>query len=120
MRVPIKTDDRRKFHVLMSIFSFAAPFNRLSKREREVLAELYYYYNKLTGIDAKKKNKLIFDYDTRREIAKHLKVKTDQIYNITALLRRKGVIVDGVLVPKYIIKDINEITFTFEDADTQG
>jgi len=57
MRLKLNIDDRKKFHILVAIFSFTYPYNSLSKREREVLAELNYYYSKLAGIDEKKKNK---------------------------------------------------------------
>jgi len=114
MQVTLKIDDRKKFHILVSIFSFISPFNSLSKREREVLAELNYYYSKLPGIDERKRNRLIFDYDTRREISEHLGVKTEQIYNIVSLLKKKGIIEKNQLVPKYIIKNVEKLTFIFD------
>jgi DNA-binding MarR family transcriptional regulator len=113
MKVGLNVDDRKKFHILLTIFSFVPPFNGLSKREKQVLAELYYYYNKLDGIEENKRQKLIFDYDTRREIAEHIDVKTDQIYNVMSLLRKKGLIEKSKLVQKYIIKDVDELTFEF-------
>ena len=119
MRVKLNIDDRKKFHILVSIFSFIQPFKSLSKREREVLAELNYYYSKLDGIEAKKRNKLIFDYDTRREISDHLGVKAEQIYNIVSLLKKKGIISKNQLVPKYIIEDVKELTFIF-DANVES
>lgn len=114
MNIKLKVDDRKKFHILAAIFSFTYPFNSLSKREREVLAELNYYYSRLAGIEEKKKNKLIFDYDTRREISEHLDVKAEQIYNIVSLLKKKGVIENNSLVPKYILQDVKELTFIFD------
>jgi len=116
MNIKLKIDNRMKFHILTSIFSFSYPYNSLSKREREVLAELNYYYSKLSSIEERKRNKLIFDYDTRREISEHLGVKTEQIYNIVSLLKKKGIIEKNRLVPKYIIKDMKDLTFTFDEG----
>jgi len=121
MQVKLPVGDRAKYHVLTEIFSFTAPFKSMSRRERQVYAELNYYYNKLPGIDPKKKNKLIFDYDTRREISDHLGVKPEQIYNIISLLKKKKLIIKNNLVPKYILPDVKTLTFNFvENANTEN
>lgn len=113
MQVNINIGDREKYHILTEIFSFSSPFKNMSRRERQVYAELNYYYNKLPGLDDKKKNKLIFDYDTRREISEHLGVKPEQIYNIIALLKKKKLVTKNSLVARYILPDVDKLTFNF-------
>lgn len=113
MKLRIPSNMGNKFYILLSILKFIPPYNKLSKREREVLAELYYYNSKLEYIEENKRMKLVFDYDTRSEIATKLEISTDSVYNIVASLKRKGLITHRDLVKKYVLKDVDSLIFEF-------
>jgi len=102
-----------KFYILLSILKFIPPYSKLAKREREVLAELYYYNDKLSYIEEDKRMKLVFDYDTRSEIAVKLGVSTDSIYNIVSSLKRKGLVENRNFVKKYVLNDVDNLVFEF-------
>lgn len=117
MRLKIPANLGNKFFILLSILKFIPPYSRLANREREVLAELYYYNNALSYIEEDKRMKLIFDYDTRTEIATKLNISSDSVYNIVSSLKRKGLVEHRNLVSKYIIHDVDSLIFDFKKKD---
>lgn len=113
MRLRIPSNTGNKFFILLSILKFIPPYNRLTKREREVLAELYYHNAALAYIEEEKRMKLVFDYDTRLEIATKLNVSSGSIYNIVASLKRKGLLENRAFVEKYVLHDVDSLIFEF-------
>ena len=112
LKIPIKGSER--FLLMLNMFSSFKPYSSLNNRERQILAELLYADYELRQLDERKRNKLIFDYDTRREIAQKLGISTNSIYNIMSSLKKKGFIGNNSLNNK--IKYTNEIKIKFIDG----
>lgn len=112
LKIPIKGPER--FNLMLMIFSPFKPYNLLNNRERQILSELLYIDYELRQLDERKRNKLIFDYDTRREIAAKLGISTNSIYNIMSALKKKGFIGERTLDRK--MKYTNEIKIKFIDG----
>lgn len=115
MRFKIPCNKGNKFYILLNILKFFPPYNKLTEREAEVFAELLYYNDVLNYIDEKKRMKLVFDYDTRSEIATKLKISTDSIYNIVSSLKRKGFLTGKSFTMKYVLPNVDMLIFEFQD-----
>jgi hypothetical protein len=99
INIPTKHDDR--YYMLLTFLSAIKPFSFLRKRELQVYAELIKYWHEYKDLTPKQRNKLIFDYDTRLQIAEKYKTSVDNIYNITSALKKKGLITDNAIIEKY-------------------
>jgi hypothetical protein len=99
LNIPTKQDDR--YYMLLTFMSAIRPFSTLRKRELQVYAELLKFWHEYDKLTTKQKNKLIFDYDVRLQIAEKYKTSVDNIYNITSALKKKGLIDDNGMVEKY-------------------
>lgn len=112
LNIPVKGS--KKYLIILNTLSFVQPYSQLNNREKEVLAELLYYNNSLSYItEEKRRNKLVFDYDTRLEIANKMGVKTHVVLNNISSLRKKGLLNENSFVSKYVIKDLTSLTFLF-------
>lgn len=111
LKIPIKGSER--FLLMLNMFSSLKPFNKLNNREKQVYSELLYVDYELKNLDEGKRNKLIFDYDTRREIGQKLGISTSSVYNIMSTLKKKGFIGSRTLDRK--IKYTNELKIKFID-----
>ena len=113
LKIPVKGADR--FNLMLNLFSTFKPYNLLNNRERQVLSELLYVDYELKQLDEHRRNKLIFDYDTRREIAAKLSISTSSIYNIMSSLKKKGFIGENTLeLKKFEYTDEIKIKFINE------
>jgi len=117
MKIRIKTHEDNYFHKLILIVSNIPPFNKLRPKELELYAHLLKVNHKYRNIPFKERNKLIFNYDTKIEIATLMGIKLSGVYNILSNLRTLKVIEDESLVPKYILTQSNEANFIFEEED---
>lgn len=79
------------------------PLLKLRAKELDVLSELLYYNNKLKNIDEKNRWKLIFDYDTKKDIADTLKISVESLGNNLSYLRKKGIIIDNRVVSNLLV-----------------
>ena len=112
LKIPVKGADR--FYTMLMLFAPFKPFNTLNNRERQVLSELLYIDHELKQLEEEKRNRLIFDYDTRREISHKLGISTNSVYNIMSALKRKGFIGKGTIVRN--LEYVNEINIQFVDG----
>jgi hypothetical protein len=112
LRIPIKGSER--YLLMLKLFSPLKPFNLLNNREQQVYSELLYINHELRALEEKKRNKLIFDYDTRREMGQKLGISTSSIYNIMSSLKKKGFIGSNTLEKK--LDYANEIKIKFIDG----
>lgn len=99
INIPTKQDD--KYYMLLTFLSAIKPFSTLRKRELQVYAELLKHWHEYEQLTSKQKNKLIFDYDTRLQIAEKYDTSVDNIYNITSALKKKGLLDDSGMIEKY-------------------
>ena len=100
-----------KFDLIMKILSFIPPFNKLRRREKQVLTGLYYANYKYKDIPENKRKILIFDYDTRQEIAIKYNMSINSVYVCMMNLRKAGVITETSLIKKYVFDGTDEIIF---------
>lgn len=79
-------------------------FHNLTKQEIEVLALLLYYYYKLKKEITNEKIvwQVLFDYETKSDIRKELKIKDPSFQNTLSSMRKKGVIQNNKIVKTYI------------------
>lgn len=112
LKIPAKGAER--FYTMLTLFAPFKPFNALNNRERQVLSELLYIDHELRQLDEKKRDRLIFDYDTRREISHKLGVTTNSVYNIMSSLKKKGFIGKGTM--RRDLKYVDEINIQFVDG----
>lgn len=110
LKIPIKGADR--FVLMLTLFTPFKPYSLLNNRERQVLAELLYIDYELKKLDEGKRDRLIFDYDTRREISQKLDITTNSVYNIMSSLKKKGLITKNSLGRKLKYTDEIKIKFT--------
>ena len=110
LRIPAVSEED-KFDLIMNIVSFIPPFNSLRRRDKQVLTGLYYANHKYSAVPENKRNVIIFDYDTRMEIADKYGMSISTIYVCMMRLRKKGIITADTLVKKYIIHDTDQIIF---------
>jgi hypothetical protein len=99
INIPTKKDD--KYYMLLTFLSSIKPFSSLRKRELQVYAELLKYWHEYSSLPPKQRNKLIFDYDTRLQIAEKFETTVDNVYNITSALKKKGLISDNAMIERY-------------------
>ena len=101
MELNIPTKEEDKYLVVITFLSAIKPFSELRKRELEVYSELIRYWNEYKSLPYDKRNKLIFNYDTRLEIAEKFNTTVDNVYQITTTIRKKGLVNENGVVPKY-------------------
>ncbi|MBD3256569.1 MAG: hypothetical protein GF383_15850 [Candidatus Lokiarchaeota archaeon] len=102
-----------KFFFMLNLFGSLKPYNTLNNREKQVFAELMYYNEQLKDLDERKRNVLIFDYDTRQEIANKYDLSIASVYNIMSSLKKKGFLGKSYLVDRYLFKDEEQIIIQF-------
>jgi len=78
--------------------------HKLTDKEIDLLAILLYKRMELSKDITNEKylNKVLFDADTKKELEKELDVNNLRIQNILSSLRRKNVITDNRINPKFI------------------
>lgn len=113
LKIPVKGPDR--FFIMLNLFSVFKPYRNLNRREKQVLAELYYMNHELRGLDTKKRNKLIFDYDTRKELSDKLSISQDSVYNLMSTLKKKGLLGNKQFIDKYILPYTDTITISLDE-----
>jgi DNA-binding MarR family transcriptional regulator len=111
MELKIPSKGSQRFLVMLNLFDAFTPYSKLNNREKQVLSELLYQDYELRALDEDKRNRLIFDYDTRRELAKALKITTNSVYNIMSSLKRKGFIGKSSLDRRLKYTDTIKIKF---------
>lgn len=111
LKIPIK--DNNPFLITLKSISFIPPYSKLSNRELEILAELFYINKTLEYIPQEKRMKLIFEADTRNQLIEQFGISPDNLYNIMASLRRKGLVDKDDFNWKYVITDAEGVTLKY-------
>ena len=110
----VPTTPENKYIKLLEILKLIPPFNNLRPRERQVYAELLYYHDKYKELKDEDRNRLIFDYATREDIAEKYGISKDVVYNVMKELKQKGVITGKEICAKYILPEVKSISFIFK------
>lgn len=101
MELTIPTTKEDKYLVVLTFLSAIKPFSELRRGELKVYAELLRLWHEYEGLDDTKRNKLIFDSDTKKEVAAKFEVTVENFYNILSSIKKKGLINESGLIPKY-------------------
>jgi biotin operon repressor len=115
MELKIPVEGSKRIYLMLNMLSTIKPFNSLNNREKQVLAELLYINHELRKLDENKRNRLIFDFDTRRELSQKLNISHDSVYNLMSTLRKKGLLIKDGFVKKYVIPYTEELKISFSD-----
>jgi len=108
MRVPLKYKDyRHKFALLIEIYN---PILRLKKREKEVLLDYLTEYKRLflEGRDQQQIKGILFSTETRQRFRNDIKMSEPSYNNHIHQLKRKGILVEGQLMPMLASVIVND------------
>jgi hypothetical protein len=111
----INTDVRRFFYHWVTV---TYPIHKLGKMDKAALSELLYYRYKFSlEIDNEEfVQKMLFDYDTKLQIAENLKINQGRFAMILTSLRKKGIIKGRTLNVNYtpgLKEGDKEFTFAY-------
>jgi hypothetical protein len=109
--VPLRTNKKVFFRQYVEILD---PLVKLRPKELDVLSELLYYNNEFKSIESKNRWRLIFDYDTKKEIAQNLKMSVASLGNNLSYLRKRGIIVDNKVVNNLLVYPGKTFKLTFD------
>lgn len=105
----------KKYLLLLEMFGWMKPLNTLSPREKQVMSIIMYYYNKYELLPEPERNRLIFDYETRQVIADELGVTKQVVYNLILALKKKNIIKENEVEPKYMFPNLDKLIITFNE-----
>lgn len=109
----------RIFRKYLEVVKIFPPYNKLRKKELDVLSELLKLEYNLRSIDEVNKWKLIFHHDNRLAIRTSLDMSEPSFNNVLTSLRNKLIIVNNTIPSKFIV-DFNEeycLKINFSCAD---
>lgn len=113
----VDTNPEKYFHQLIEILKVFPPFDQLRKRQREVFAEILYEFYLVREESERVKERLVFDYKTKENIASRLNITKGNLYNIYKELRQLKLLTKNGINAKfrYEYLQFGEITFRFRD-----
>lgn len=97
INIPINERDFCKVYV-----EFLNPILNLTKKESDILGEFLYWYKKYEYLDDEIRDKILFDYDTKKKILIELDINHQTLLNNITSLRKKGWIIGTKLSEKFI------------------
>ena len=109
----VDTNPEKYFHQIVEILKIFPPFNQLRKRQREVFAEILYQFYIYREETEKSRERLVFDYKTKEEIATRLSISKGNLYNIYKELRQLNLLTKDGINKKFEIKYMQYPTITF-------
>jgi hypothetical protein len=109
LKVPVGSGNKYKFTIDI-LSSIVAPFNQLRPKEKELFAWLLYYNNQYPDISEVDRYTLIMS--KKKEISDSMGISMDNFYNIVMNLKKKNLLLETGINPRYVIKDIDKIIFT--------
>lgn len=117
MKIRVKTQEDNYFIKLISILHNIPPFDALRPKELQLYAHLLTVNHRYRNIPFVERNRLIFSYETKIEIASKMGIKLVGVYGILSTLRSRKMIEKDSLIPKYILNKVPELIFIFEDEE---
>ena len=113
----VGTNPEKYFHQLIEILKVFSPFNQLRKRQRQTFAEILYEFYLVRNESEQVRERLVFDYKTKENIALRLNISKGNLYNIYKELRQLNLLTKDGINPKfkYEYLQYSGISFKFED-----
>ena len=114
----VDTNPEKYFHQVVEILKIFPPFDKLRKRQREVFAEILYQFHVFRNESEDVRERLVFDYKTKEEIALRLKISKGNLYNIYKELRQLNLLTKDGINKKFKIEymQYSGITFDFKES----
>lgn len=123
MKIPIKSKIRIFYLQIVNLLASFAPINKLSPKERKVLAELMYQNYRLRTLDEKTRHIVLLSTENRRDIQEYLGMSADTLYTYLCNLRRHKVLDKSNRLPTFLNrilpKDEYEFTILFKLDDNE-
>jgi CRP-like cAMP-binding protein len=113
----VDTNPEKYFHQVIEILKIFPPFNQLRKRQREAFAEVLYQFHIYRNEGEDVRERLVFDYKTKEEIATRLGISKGNLYNIYKELRQLNLLTKDGINEKFQIgyMQYSAITFKFSE-----
>lgn len=113
----VDTNPEKYFHQVVEILKIFPPFNQLRKRQREAFAEVLYQFYVYREETEAVRERLVFDYKTKEEIATRLGISKGNLYNIYKELRQLNLLTKDGINEKFQIGYMQYpgITFKFSE-----
>ena len=86
---------------------------RLNDNPLKVLAQLLFYNNRYKDLSEKARWKMVFDYDTKQEICKELRMPPSHLNSYLSQLRRLKIVKGRKIDEFYVIYPRDEVQLTF-------
>jgi hypothetical protein len=102
MKIPITSTKEKFFQQLIELLSNFVPIKKLSKRQKDVLAEILYQNYRFKDHNENERRILVFSKDIRREMSKKIGISNDNLYTQLNFLRRAGVLDKDNRLPKFL------------------
>jgi hypothetical protein len=114
----VDTTPEKYFHQVVEILKIFPPLSGLRKRQREAFAEILYQFYIFRNESEEVRERLVFDYKTKEEIASRLGITKGNLYNIYKELRQHKLLTKDGINPKfrYGYLQFTGITFNFKEA----
>ena len=117
MKIRVSVKEREYFRKMIILLNDIPPFNKVRPKELQLYAELMELNHKHRYMPFDVRNKTIFDYQTRQDIAANMGIQVSGVYNLMKGLRKAGLITKNSLVPKYLLPKSKEVTFKFIEEE---
>ena len=113
----VETNPEKYFHQIVEILKIFPPFNQLRKRQREVFAEILYQFYVYREETENGRERLVFDYKTKEEIATKLNISKGNLYNIYKELRQLNLLTKDGINKKFAIGYMQYPAITFKFSE---
>jgi CRP-like cAMP-binding protein len=113
----VDTNPEKYFHQVIEILKIFPPFNQLRKRQREAFAEVLYQFHIYRNEGEDVRERLVFDYKTKEEIATRLGISKGNLYNIYKELRQLNLLTKDGINEKFQIGYLQYPAITFKFSE---
>ncbi len=113
----VDTNPEKYFHQVVEILKIFPPFNQLRKRQRETFAEILYQFHVYRNETEAVRERLVFDYKTKEEIASRLGISKGNLYNIYKELRQLNLLTKEGINEKFQIEFMQYPAITFKFSE---
>lgn len=97
LKFSVDTTPEKYFHQLIEILRIISPFDQLRRRQREVFAEILYQFYLYRKEEEEERDRIVFDRETKEQIASRLGISIGNLYNIYKELRKVKLLTrDGI------------------------
>ena len=120
LKFNINTEPERYFHQLIEVLKVFSPFNELRKRERDVFGAMLYQLHLISQNGGREKD--LFDYKIKEEIATSVGISKANLYNIYKELRQHNLLTKDEINQQYKFRYLQhqEIIFKFKRKNSSN